>query len=76
MSGKQCDTTIHHLEYNDGTKITDRVDIANTLAQEISKKSSNNSYCTKFQEYQEKAEKEHLDFDRDNFENYNVPFTI
>ena len=28
------------------------------------------------QKYQEKAEKEHLDFDTDNSQNYNVPFTI
>ena len=27
ISGKQSNTTIHHLENNDGTKITERVDI-------------------------------------------------
>ena len=74
ISGKQSNITIHHLENNDGTKITERVDIANS--QEISKNSSSNNYRTKFQKYQEKAEKEHLDFDTDNSENYNVPFTI
>ena len=52
------------------------MDIANRLAQEISKNSSSNNYRTKFQKYQVKAEKEHLDFDTDNSENYNVPFTI
>ena len=67
---------IHHQENNDGTKITERVDIANRLAQEISKNSSSNNYRTEFQKYQEKAEKQHLDFDTDNSENYNVPFTI
>ena len=66
ISGKQGNTTIHHLENNDGTKITERVDIASRLAQEISKNSSSNNYRTKFQKYQEKAEKEHLDFDTDN----------
>ena len=76
ISGKQSTTTIHHLENNDGAKITERVDIANRLAQEISKNSSSNNYHTKFQKYQQKAEKEHLDFDTDNSENYNVPFTI
>ena len=64
------------MEYNDGTKITERVDIANRLAQEISKNSSSNNYRAKFQKCKEKAEKEHLDFDTDNSENYNVPFTI
>ena len=62
ISGKQNNTTIHHLENNDGTKITG-VDIANRLAQEISKNSSSNNYRTKFQKYKEKAEIEHLDFD-------------
>ena len=76
ISGKQSNTTIHHLENNDGTKITERVDIANRLAQEISKNSSSNNYRTKFQKYQENAEKEHLDFDTENSENYNVQFTI
>ena len=52
------------------------MDIANRLAQEISKNSSSNNYSTKFQKYQEKAEKQHLDFDIDNSENYNVQFTI
>ena len=76
INGKQSNTTIHHLENNDGTKIIERVDIANRLAQEISKNFSSNKYHTQFQKYQEKAEKEHLDFDKDNSENYNVPFTI
>ena len=75
ISGKQSNITIHHLENNDGTKITERVAIANRLAQDISKNSSSNNYRTKFQKYQEKPEKEHLDFDSDNSENYNVPFT-
>ena len=30
----------------------------------------------KFQKYQVNAEKEHLDFDTDNSENYNIQFTI
>ena len=76
MSGKPSNTTIHHLENNDVTKLTERVDIANRFAQEISKNSSSNNYCIMFQKYQEKAEKEHLNFDTDNSENYNVPFTI
>ena len=49
ISGKQSNTIIHHLENNDGTKITERVDIANRLAQEISKNSSSNNYRAEFQ---------------------------
>ena len=76
ISGKQSSTTIHHLENNDGTKLTERVDIANRLAQENSKNSSSNNYRIKFKKYQVNAEKELLDFDTDNSENYNVQFTI
>ena len=66
---------MHHLENNEGIKITERLDIANRLAQEISKNSSSNNYCTESQKYQVNAEKEHLDFDTDNSENYNVQFS-
>ena len=52
------------------------MEIANRLAQEISQNSSSNNYRTEFQKYQVKAEKEHLDFDTDNSENYNILFTI
>ena len=44
ISGTQSNTTIYHLENNDGTKILERVDIANRLAQEISKNSNSNNY--------------------------------
>ena len=76
ISGKQSNTTIHHVENNDGTKITERLDIANRLAKEISKNSSSNNYREKFKKYKVNAEKEHLDFDTDNSENNNVQFTI
>ena len=76
ISDKQNNTKIHRLENNDGTKITERVDIANRLAQEICRNSTSNNYHTKFQKYQVNAEKEHLNFDTDNSENYNVQFTI
>ena len=48
ISGKQSNTTIHHLKNNDGTKITERVNIANRLAQESSKNSSSNNYLQSF----------------------------
>ena len=57
ISGKQSNTTIHHLENNDGTKITERVDIANRLAQEIRNNSSSNNYCAKFKKYKRKLKK-------------------
>ena len=76
ISGKQSNTTIQHLENNDRTRITKRVDRANRLAQEISKNSSSNNYRTMFPKYQVNVEKEHLDFDTDNTENNNVQFAI
>ena len=75
ISGKRSNTTINHLENNYGTKITERVDIANR-AHEISKNCSRKKYSTKFLKYQEKAEKEHLDYDMDNSENYNLHISI
>ena len=51
-SGKQSNNTIYHLENNDGTKIRERVDITNRLAQEISKNATIN-YRTMFKKYQE-----------------------
>ena len=56
ISGKQSSTTIHHLENNDGTKITERVDIANGLAQEI-KNSSSNNYRTNLKNIKRKLKK-------------------
>ena len=76
ISGKQSNTTIHHLENNDGVKVTERVDIANRLAQEISKSLAAIITVQSFQNIKRKLKKEHLDFDTDNSENYNVPFTI
>ena len=76
ISGNQCNTTIHHLENNDGTKIIERVDIANRLAQEIRKSSSSNNFSTKFHIYQEKAEKNSWILTLTKSENYNLQFTI
>ena len=59
ISDNQNNSAIHHLENNDGAKITEKVDILNTWAQEISKNSSSNNYSTKFQNYQEEGGKEH-----------------
>ena len=50
-----------------------RVDIANRLGQEISKNSSSKDYSTKFQE---KAEKEQLDFNTVNSEMHKIQFAI
>ena len=58
INGKQGRKSVGHLVDNDGNKVTERVDIANTLAKEISKNSSSNNYSAKFQKYQQKAEKE------------------
>ena len=76
ISGKQTNITINHLENNDGTKITERINITNRLAQEVSKNSCSNNYSTKFRKDQEKAEKAVLNFDTDHTENYNLHFTI
>ena len=47
---QNSNTTIHHLENNDGTKMTERVDIAYRWAHEIRKNFSSNNHHTKFQQ--------------------------
>ena len=76
INGKQERKSVGHLVDNDGNKITERVDIANTLAKEISKNSSSNNYSAKFQKYQQKAEKEKLNFKSKNEESYNMEFSV
>ena len=47
---------MHHLKYDNGTLITDRVEIANSLGAAIEKSSSSNNYSKEFQSI--KAQKE------------------
>ena len=51
LNGKQSSTSVSHLINPDGTKISERTDIANRLAEKISQNSSNKNYTAKFKFY-------------------------
>ncbi len=76
ISGKSLGTTVPHLTKPDGSKCTERYDIASMLADEFQKNSSSTHYPHKFQQYKHDAEKHKLDFASNNMEDYNSPFTI
>ena len=76
ISGKQSSSSVSFLNNTDGTKCTDRKDIVNKLAEEFSKNSSSNHYTPRFQKYKAQAEKEKLNFNSNNSEDYNMLFNI
>ena len=49
ITGKNVASPLHHLKDNNGTLITDRVEIANTLGAAIEKSSSSENYSKEFQ---------------------------
>ena len=53
---------MHHLKDDNGTLITDRVEIANTLGTAIGKSSSSNNYSKKFQSIKAQKEKHKINF--------------
>jgi len=76
ISGKSFSTKVPLLTKQDGSKCTERYDIANLLADEFEKNSSSDHYPHKFQQYKQEAEKQNLDFASNNTEDYNSPFSI
>ena len=48
---------MHHLKDDNGTLITDRVEIANTFGAAIEKRSSSNNYSKEFQSIKAQKEK-------------------
>ena len=76
ISGKQFNCTSTHLTKGDGSKATDRKDIANTLAENFEKNSSSEHYTEKFQRFKVKKERVAHNFRSDNMEVYNELFTM
>ena len=76
ISGKRKDKTIKYL-VTDSDTITNKMDIAETLATSFAAKSSPDHYQEKFRRIRDKEkEKENtLDFESDNDEKYNVDFS-
>ena len=53
---------MHHLKDDNGTLITDRVEISNTLGAAIEKSSSSNNYSKEFQSIKAQKEKQKINF--------------
>ena len=53
---------MHHLENDNGTVITDRMEIASTLDAAIEKSSSPNNYSKEFQSIKAQKEKQKTNF--------------
>jgi ribonuclease HI len=76
ISGKYRGHQIHHLQQKNGDTATDKESIAETLADEFAYNSSTSHYTTKFQQHKVLAERKPLDFNSNNTEIYNIPFTF
>ena len=58
----KCSEPYASLKDDNGTLITDRVEIANTLGAAIEKKSSSNNYSKEFQSIKVQKEKQKINF--------------
>ena len=66
---------MHHLRDENGTLITDRVEIANTLGAAIEKSSSSKNYSKEFQSIKAEKEKHKTNFKSNRNLRYNKKFT-
>ena len=67
---------MHHLNDENGTLITDRMEIANTLGAAIEKSSSSENYSKEFQSFKTQKEKQKINFKTNRNLRYNKKFTI
>ena len=70
IQGKGKPASVNHLKKNN-THVTSKKDIANTLADNFSKKLSSENYSAKFRKIKDQQEKQKLKFTSDNSESYN-----
>ena len=75
ITGKNVASPMHHLKDDNGTLITDRVEIANTLGAAIEKSSSSNKYSKEFQSIKAQKEKQKINFKTNRNLRYNKKFT-
>ena len=75
LTGKNVANPMHHLKDDNGTLITDRVQIANTLGTAIENSSSEN-YSTEFQSIKAQKEKQNINFKTNRNLRYNKKFTV
>ena len=75
ISGKNLSTRHKHL-IKDNTQVTNIKDIANTLAETFSENSFSTNSNTEFHKYEDKKEKQKLNFKSGNTESYNKLFSL
>ena len=75
IQGKGKSASVNHLKKNN-THVTSKKDIANTLADNFSEKSSSENYSAKFRKIKDQQEKQKLKFTSDNSESYNSKFSL
>ena len=71
ITGKNVASPMHHLKDDNGTLITDRVEIANTLGAVIEKSSSSNNYSKEFQSIKAQKVKQKINFKTNRNLRYN-----
>ena len=76
ITGKNVASPMHHLKDENGTLITDRVEIANTFGAAIEKSSSSNNYSKEFQSIKARKEKQKINFKTNKNLRYNKKFTM
>ena len=67
---------MHHIKDENGTLITDRVQIINTLGAAIEKSSSSKNYSKEFQSIKAQKEKQNINFKTNKNLRYNKKFTM
>ena len=75
IKGKGGCNSVNHLKVN-GNLITDKKEVAEVLAKNLSKYSSTDNYSEEFQRIKTLKEKRRLDFSSKNEEEYNLPFSV
>ena len=76
ITGTNVASPMHHLKDYNGTLITDRVEIANTLGAAIEKSSSSNNYSKEFQSIKAQKEKQKINFKTNRNLRYNKKLTM
>ena len=74
IKGRKNSSTVKHLSVNDKI-ITDKVDIANTLGEQLAFNSSSNQCSDRFLKYKRADEKKKINFASSNDEFYNKDFS-
>ena len=76
ITEKNVASPMHHIKDENGTLITDRVQIANTLGAAIEKSSSSENYSKEFQSIKAQKERQYINFKTNKNLRYNKKFTM